>query len=151
MKKKDLKRISNYIFNKVDQRKHKHKTQILSEEEIDDTYQWCEYNEEVTTKFKKLISNLLKYPNSLKIEIRGSNISIHVDDITSIKQSLPIKKSTSNSGYASKTAKYTEDDMLRIDINSHGFILNYGYRKITKYIDKNIHNDIVDANKYGKF
>ena len=48
---------------------------------------WADYDSNVSQKFKKLITNLMEYPENLDIDIYENRIRICVDDIKRIKNS----------------------------------------------------------------
>lgn len=143
MKKKDLKKVSKMLFDRMEDHKADLRKKRAASEPVpmmeEEYTNWCEYDVNVTDKFKKLFYNILKYPDNLSIEYGEAprynpNITVSVGSIKSLK------KTTSNSGnYPSK-----EDDQLRIEISKTGFVLNYGYRKISRYEDENIYNELID-------
>lgn len=150
MKKKDLKKVSKILFNQMEEQKaelRKKKAALnecipMVEEEFTN---WCEYDSDVTDRFKKLFYNILKYPDNLTIEFGESPnhpyINVNTDSIKSLKKST--STNVNNYSTSSKMAKLAEDDQLRIEVNKTGFVLNYGYRKITRYKDENIYSELI--------
>jgi hypothetical protein len=155
MKKKDLKKVSKILFDQLEVRREtirKKKAQYATEEpmaERDEFTNWCEFNQEVSDRFKKLFYNILKYPDNLSIEFgeapRHPYINVNTESIKSLKKASNINN---NSGVqyptTSKMAKIGEDDQLRIEVNMTGFTLNYGYRKVTRYKDENIYSELIN-------
>lgn len=126
MKKKDLKKIAKIITEEI--RNYNSPTIEKGEE-----YIWCEYDSEVSSKFKKMILSLSNYKNNLRFDVNDSRISISTDDITLIK-----------SGKTNNNRLYSEENYLRIEITKKGFDVNHGYSKRSFYKDDNMYNDLVD-------
>jgi len=134
MKKKDLKKISKYLFDSIEKKNSPKKNMDYSMEK-DPGYKWCEYDASVSSKLTKLFNGLMNYTGNLEVEFSETWIHIQTDNIKKIKQS-------SNSG---QLTKLSEDDYLKIEITKGvGFLLNYGYRKITRYKDENIFDQLID-------
>lgn len=143
MKDKKLKKLAGYLsenLNKPRKKKLSLSTNDCIEPSIDEGYRWCEYDESVTEKFVKLVNNLLKYPDNIMIEVTPSYISLTTDNIKEVK-----KKTFNSSGLRNKVS---EDDSLRLSIlKNKGFEINYGYRKMSRYMDPKIYDSLVDIIK----
>ena len=154
MKKKDLKKISNHLFNNLEkarQGKIAARKMYETEPAVEENaigYEWCEYDEDVTNRFKKLLSNILTYTDNLRIECTNSYISITTDSVKDIKKSGG-KSSYNSSGMGSvNTKKSSEDDYLRIEvIKDKGFAITYGYNKMSRYVNPNIYTEVFDEVK----
>lgn len=100
---------------------------------------WGDYNLEVSNRFKKLVCNILNYPNNLNIDMTDNKIIIQVDDLTSIKKQTPQSYNSGSSGL-----KKGGDGDLRIEIIKTGFTIRYGYSKTSRYKDEKIFNELFD-------
>ena len=98
MKNKDLKKIAKIITDEI--RNYNSPMAEKVEENI-----WCDYNSEVSTKFKKMILSLSNYKKNLRFDVNDCRISISTDDLTLIKSS----KTSSNK-------LYDEENYLRIEV-----------------------------------
>lgn len=126
MKNKNLRKIAKIISEEI------RNASYPSPDKESETHQLCEYDSEVSSKFKKMILSLSNYKNNLRIDVNDYNICIVSDDITSIKVN-------------NKSSKlYNEENYLRIEINKKGFSLNHGYNKRSFYKDNNMYNDLID-------
>lgn len=145
MKKKDIRKISNYLFKRIEDQKKKtlkakslNKAQLQPEMESDP---WCEHDVKVSEKLVKLVNNLLKYPDNVNISHSEYSINIRVDDIKNVK-----KRSYTNNGHYAKVSN--EEDNLSIEIiKGKGFSVNLGYRKYTRYSDINLYTEMIDKVK----
>jgi hypothetical protein len=126
MKNKDLKKIAKIITDEI--RNYNSPMAEKVEENI-----WCDYNSEVSTKFKKMILSLSNYKKNLRFDVNDCRISISTDDLTLIKSS----KTSSNK-------LYDEENYLRIEVTKEGFSVNHGYNKRSFYKDDNMYNDLID-------
>ena len=126
MKKKDLKKIAKIITNEI-----RNYNSPMAEKVEEHT--WCEYDSEVSSKFKKMILSLSNYKNNLRFDVNDSKISITTDDLTLIK-----------SGKASNNRLYNEENYLRVEITKEGFNVNHGYNKRSFYKDDNMYNDLIN-------
>ena len=126
MKKKDLKKIAKIITEEI---------RIYNSpmaEKVEE-YTWCEYDSEVSNKFKKMILSLSNYKNNLRFDVNDTRICITTEDLTLIK-----------SGKASSNRVYNEDNYLRVEVVKDGFSVNHGYNKRSFYRDNNMYNDLID-------
>ena len=64
MKNKDLKKIATIITDEI----RNYNSPIA--EKVEDT--WCEYDSEVSSKFKKMILSLSNYKNNLRFDVSDS-------------------------------------------------------------------------------
>ena len=126
MKKKDLKKIAKIITDEI----RNYNSPMA--EKIDE-YTWCEYDPEVSAKFKKMILSLSNYKNNLRFDVSDSRISISTEDLTLIK-----------SGKSKPNQLYNEENYLRIEVFKDGFSVNHGYNKRSFYKDDNMYNDLID-------
>lgn len=126
MKKKDLKKIAKIITEEI--RNYNSPTAEKIEE-----YTWCEYDSEVSNKFKKMILSLSNYKNNLRFDVNDNRICITADDLTLIK-----------SGKLGSNRLYNEENYLRIEVLKDGFTVNHGYNKRSFYKDDNMYNDLID-------
>ena len=144
MKDKKLKKLAGYLsenLNKPRKKKLSVSTNDCIEPTVDEGYRWCEHDEEVTEKFVKLVHNLLKYPDNIMIDVMPTYISITTDNIKEVKK----KVINTNNG---QLRKHSEDDSLRLSIlKDKGFEINYGYRKMSRYMDPKIYDSLVDVIK----
>ena len=141
MKKKDLKKISKFLFNELEGYKEQNYDKKSVPSPYADDYQWCDYDEDVSIKFKKLVHNLLKYPDNLRIELGETWINLHTDNIKLLKNS-------SSMGTSNRNKLSSEEDYLKVEIlKESGFSINYGYRKTTRYKDKFVFSELIDIIK----
>jgi hypothetical protein len=126
MKKKDLKKIAKIITEEI-----RNYNSPMSEKV--EEYTWCEYDSEVSNKFKKMILSLSNYKNNLRFDVNDTRICITTEDLTLIK-----------SGKASSNRVYNEDNYLRVEVVKDGFSVNHGYNKRSFYRDNNMYNDLID-------
>ena len=128
MKKKNLKKISKYIFDSVREREKNDRLQTPQE-----SYNWCEYDQEVTKKFIKLFNGIMNYTDNIQIDYSENHISIHTESIPHIKKTPP--------------NTISENDYLKLEISKTGFVLNRGYKKVSRYKDENIFNELINIVK----
>jgi hypothetical protein len=93
---------------------------------------YADYDESVSTKFKKLLSNILKYPDNLNVSYTNLVISISTSSVKSLKKAIV------------RPTLHSDEDQLRIEINKSGFIVCHGYSKESRYTDPNIYNESID-------
>jgi hypothetical protein len=142
MKKKKLKKISKYIFDSIENKnslkKSSLKKKFSAPTPIDsgEEQKWCDYDLDVSIKFTKIFNILMKYPDNLNIDYGENHIHIQTESIKSIKKSSTIN----NTQYTKKS----EEDFLRIEVSRTGFLLNYGYQKVSRYKDENMFKTIID-------
>lgn len=94
MKKKKINKISKKIFEQLSEsysltRKRRTNTIEMEEPVKSEEEYICEYDEEISTKFKKLFNNIIKYPDNIRISYTSSYINIEISDIKYIKKSRP--------------------------------------------------------------
>jgi hypothetical protein len=125
MKKKKLKKIAKYIH------------EIVSAPKaipIEDKIRYIPFDLEVSNKTKKLVLDLMEYPDGVNVNLSEDNIILASSDITQIKKKIK-----------SSNTVYNDDNYLEIHIEKNkGFTINLSYRKRTNYEDKNIYNDLID-------
>jgi hypothetical protein len=125
MKKKKLKKIAKYIH------------EIVSAPKaipVEDKIRYIPFDLEVSNKTKKLVLDLMEYPDGVNVNFSEDTISLASSDITQIKKKIK-----------SSNTVYNDDNYLEIHIEKNkGFTINLSYRKRTNYEDKNIYNDLID-------
>lgn len=146
MKKKQLKKVSKYLFDQLEEHKAEiRKRKMYSETEaptpMEEYSNWCEYDSDVSEKFKKLFYNVLKYPDGITIEFGDSYININSESVKRLKNTP--NQATYN-GSSKLSNKVSDEDYLRIEVSKVGFVLNYGYRKITRYKDDTMITQLLD-------
>jgi hypothetical protein len=125
MKKKKLKKIAKYIHEIVSAPKSI---------PIEDKIRYIPFDLEVSNKTKKLVFDLMEYPDGVNVNLSEDNIILASSDITQIKKKIK-----------SSNTVYNDDNYLEIHIEKNkGFTINLSYRKRTNYEDKNIYNDLID-------
>lgn len=152
MKKKKINKISKKIFEQISEnytivRKKKTESKekyydgaiepspmVVEEEYI------CEYDEEVSTKFKKLFNNIIKYPDNIKISHTSTYINIEVGNIKYIKKAYP-----SSNGSMMKSSG--EEQLSIYIFKDKCFNITQGYSKQTRYTDVNMYNELIDIVK----
>lgn len=150
MKKKKINKISKKIFEQLSEsysltRKkrttNESKYYVTEPTPMPDEEYICEYDEEISAKFKKLFNNIIKYPDNIKINYTSSYINIEIGDIKFIKKSRP--QSTNGSIKLS-----SGEEQLSIYIfKDKSFMLTHGYNRQTKYSDVNMYNELIDITK----
>lgn len=149
MKKNQINKISKKIFKQISEnytivRKKKpteyytgavEPTPSMEEEYI------CEYDEEVSLKFKKLFNNIIKYPENIKITHASTYINIEIGNIKYIK-----KSPTPSSNGTVKLSSGEEQLSIYI-FKDKCFSITQGYSKQTKYTDVNMYNELIDIVK----
>lgn len=140
MKKKKVDKMTDTIIESMTTWMIEREDQKGSIKKAGDQYKWGEYDEEVSNKFRKLVFNLLKYPDNLDIDIYSDSVRINTSSVKSIKSSL------SSNSKPTSLSKYGEDE-LRIEISSIGFVIYCNNRKSSKFKDENIYNELIDPIK----
>jgi hypothetical protein len=124
MKKKKFKKIAKYIH------------EIVSAPKgipVEDKIEYIPFDLEVSNKTKKLVLDLMEYPDGVNVNLSEDNIILASSDITQIKKKIK-----------SSNTVYNDDNYLEIRIEKNkGFTINLSYRKRTNYEDKNIYNDLI--------
>ena len=131
MKEKKLKKIIKSVLEEM----RKYDIPIALKEDTD--INRCEYDAEVSSKFKKMILNLINYKENLSMSVDESRIAISASDISSIK-----KANHRNGGLIK------EDDFIEIMIRKDiGFDISRGYRMKSSYQDKEMYSELVEEVK----
>lgn len=91
----------------------------------------CEYDPEVSEKFKNMIINIIDYTENLNINITNNNINISCNSVKSIK--------------SNKAHIATDEDYLEISIKKgFGFFLSNGYGRLrSNYKDEKIYDELL--------
>jgi len=148
MKKKEINKISKKVFEKLNkslsQSTPQNKYPTEPDEPIDkskgNNEEKCQYNEEVSNKFKNLFNNIIKYPENIRISYNESFINIEISDIRYIKKAYP----PSNGNMI----KSNNNERLTIYIyKDKYFSLTLGYNIQTSYTDVNMYNELIDITK----
>ena len=151
MKKKEINKISKKIFKKLNKSYFTQKEggdiylNEAKEIAVKERDNECEYNEEVSNKFKNLFNNIIKYPDNIRISYTESYISIEIGDIRYIKKAYPTSK-----GPTTPTTLNKSNDNNRLTIYIHKdkyFNLTQGYIIQTNYTDVNMYNELIDITK----
>jgi hypothetical protein len=111
MKKKELKKLAKNLYLQInDYQKKSHP--------VRESVNYCDYDSEVSDRFKKLVFSIIKYKDNININVSDQNFSISIPDVTLIKKPLV------------KGRLYSDDNYLEIVVNkSEGFSINFGYSK----------------------
>ena len=152
VKKKQINKISKKIFNQISEnytivRKKKpvnerqEKYYAGAVEPTPEEEYICEYDEEVSTKFKKLFNNIIKYPENIKITHASTYINIEIGNIKYIKKS-PTPSSNGN-----VKLSIGEEQLSIYIFKDKCFSITQGYSKQTKYTDVNMYNELIDIVK----
>jgi hypothetical protein len=124
MKKKKVKKIVKKLYKQITNYKRDLRP-------IKESINYCDYDSEVSEKFKKLILCIIEYKDNININVSTDSFSISIPDISLIKK--PIQKGR----------LYNDDNYLEIVVNkSEGFSINQGYSKRSNYKDIKIFNEL---------
>jgi len=124
MKKKKLKKLAKNLYQQIN-------TFQKELRPIRESISYCDYDSEVSDRFKKLVFSIIKYKDNININVSEENFSISVPDVSLIKK--PLQKGRS----------YNDDSYLEIVVNkSEGFSINYGYSKRSNYKDVDIFTEL---------
>lgn len=123
MKDKDIKRIAKKIYKNF-KAEHDNEKKNYSDGKML-VGDWCEYDAEVSDKFKKMLVQLLDYGDNLRINLSNESLSISVSDVTQLRSNNKSNK------------VLNEDNYLELSIlKNTGFSLSKGYNKTSRYKDK---------------
>jgi hypothetical protein len=123
MKSKNIKKIAKEFHRQIRLEKQE---PIKSYDDSD----WCEYDPEVSDKFKKMFLQIIDYKDNIRINISDSNISVSIQDIKNLKSKH-------------KSKLISEEDYLEISIiKDIGYSISKGYRKNSQFKDKDIFNQL---------
>ena len=124
MKKKELKKLAKSLYLQINNYQKK-------SHPVREYVNYCDYDSEVSDRFKKLVFSIIKYKDNININVSDQNFSISIPDVTLIKKPLM------------KGRVYSDDNYLEIVVNkSEGFSINFGYSKRSNYEDVDIFNDL---------
>lgn len=110
-----------------------------------DEYSMSEYNQEVSNRFKNLITNILNYTENLNIHISSEYITISCEDTKNLK-----KLKNVSSKY---TGPINDENFLEINIKKDsGFSISSGYKLRSNYRDVKMYDDLISeiTNKLQK-
>ncbi len=140
MKSKQLKKLAKLLFVEITQHQQEIKpvrkkryNDALDEERTEvDTSQFNDYDEEVSTKTKKLILGLFQYRDRLNISISDNCINLSVYDLNNIKPKLV------------KNKLATHENYLQIEVyKGKGFTIGYNDVGNSKYCDDKIFDELI--------
>ena len=144
MKKKKINKISKKIFEKLNKLIDNQKEPAIYEttenfSKNEEKFS-CQYNEEVSNKFKNLFNNIIKYPENIRISYTESFINIEIGDIKYIKKAYPPSNGNmiKSSGNGNMSIYIHKDKY---------FSLTLGYNIQTSYTDVNMYNELIDITK----
>ena len=151
MKKKKINKISKKIFDQISENytivrkkktvnESKYYGAVEPAPSIEEEY-ICEYDEEVSSKFKKLFNNIIKYPENIKITHASTYINIEIGNIKYIK------KSPTPSANGTMKLSSGEEQLSIYIFKDKCFSITQGYSKQTKYTDINMYNELIDITK----
>ena len=134
MKKKTIKKLAKLIHQEVSNYERELRpTAMKYSDEFSSKGDWCDYDSEVSDKFRKMILNLSNYKNNISINIDDYRISVSTGDIKSVKN-YSKKNNSSNS--------YSDEDYVEMSlVKDLGFSISYSFRK-SYYKDKNLFNEL---------
>jgi hypothetical protein len=130
MKSKKIKKIAKLIHEEFRNNDRDSRPMKMSEEIAGE---WCEYDPEVSEKFKKMVLNLANYKNNIYITVDSNRVCISTNDITTIKT---LSKRSVNSVYNEE--HYVEMSLVK-DL---GFTINYGYKLRSNYKDEKLFDEL---------
>ena len=124
MKKKKVKKIVKKLVKQITSYKRDLRP-------IKESINYCDYNSDVSERFKKLVLCIIEYKDNININVSTDSFSISIPDISLIKKP------------AQKGRLYNDDNYLEIVVNkSEGFSINQGYSKRSNYKDTKIFNEL---------
>jgi hypothetical protein len=125
MKSKDIKKIAKELYRQI----RLEKEEPVKASKYDDG-DWCEYDPDVSEKFKKMFIQIIDYKENLTIKLSDYNISVYIQDVKNLK-----------SKHRSKLA--SDEDYLEISITKdRGYSIVKGYNKRSQFKDKDIFNQL---------
>lgn len=148
MKKKERKKLVIDILHEMDIRKRKiaeknkkrsYMTESMEKSEEPSGSEACEYDSDVSDKFKKMVYNLIKYPDNLSLSFDTSNININIEDIKQLKS---VSTNYNNNKISNGDCRL-HITIYKNSTNTGGFTMTQGYNKHTKYLDPKIYDDII--------
>lgn len=133
MKKKSIKKLAKLLYQES-RNLEKHS---LVREDYSSSFEWSEFDQDISAKFKKLIFNISNYSKNVNLRIHEDRISISVDDYTSIKTS---------GTRSSKLRPVSEERHLEIlIIKDIGFTINQGYMYRTSFKDEKMYEELKES------
>ncbi len=131
MKKKTIKKLAKLIHEEVrNYERELRPVKMKYSDEISSKGDWCEYDSEVSEKFKKMVLNLANYKNNITINVDSDRVSISTGDIKNIKN-----KRNSNTLYG-------DDDFVEMSLMKDlGFSISYSYKR-SNYKDKKLFDEL---------
>lgn len=131
MKSKKMKKLAKLIHEEVRDYERNLRPTKMSEE-ISGA-EWCEYDPEVSEKFKKMLLNLANYKNNIHISVDNTRVSISAGDITAVKSKIKSNPNTI----------YNEDNYVEMSlVKGLGFTINYGYKVRSNYKDEKLFDEL---------
>lgn len=127
MKSKKIKKLAKLFHEEV---RNYDKRSIPTEVDMAVGIDWCEYDSEVSEKFKKMILNLSNYKNNININIDNNRVNICTSDIRLVK-------------HTTKKIPHNEEGYVEMSlIKNIGFSINYGYKLRSYYKDKKLFEEL---------
>lgn len=131
MKSKKMKKLAKLIHEEVRDYERNLRPTKMSEEISG--VEWCEYDPEVSEKFKKMLLNLANYKNNIHISVDNTRVSISASDITAVKSKIKSNPNTI----------YSEDNYVEMSlVKGLGFTINYGYKVRSNYKDEKLFDEL---------
>jgi hypothetical protein len=133
MKKKKIKKIAKKIHKLV----RDYNSQPVPEPINEYVDGYLPYDKEISDRFRKMIQNIIKWPDRLNVSVGENFAQIQIDDISQLKRGV---KNISGSN------KINEDNLLRIELKRGvGFCINYGYRNYSNHQDVTIFDELEEV------
>jgi hypothetical protein len=146
MKRKNIEKLSKILFAQLNEQKElKIKKSKALNYAIDtptaesSPFDLCEYDFAVSERFKKLVTNLINYPNNLRFDYNNNFITITIDNIKDLKKTIVSNPSAVKSAY--------DSNCLKIEINKVAFEVAQGYEKRTRYKDPDMYAHFIETIK----
>jgi hypothetical protein len=118
MKKREIKKLAKKIFGHAKEfERKKYNSEECSIKEVSESIEYCPYDEKISEKFFKFVTNLVKIKDKLSIDYYREGINIFCD----------LNRYKSN--------KYTTESNFEIRIDKEGFRLRRDYGSYLSFTD----------------
>ena len=118
MKKKQIKKLAKKIFEHAKEfERKKYNSEECSIKEVSESVEYCPYDEKISEKFFKCVTNLVKVKDKLSIDYYREGINIFCD----------LNRYKSN--------KYTTESNFEIRVDSEGFRIRRDYGSYLSFAD----------------
>lgn len=131
-KAKKLQKVAKFLYEEfrgIEKSKYDNEAQLKESESIELNY--AEFDENVSTKFKHFILNLIRLKDKIRVEVRQHCIFINGNldgyDRTAINYNKP-----------------SSDDVIDVRITKEGFSMSRNYSQTVSYRDSNIYDDLFE-------